>query len=524
MLSTNTSDEQLSLPGIGDMVLGTPHRSVPANQPRPFDAVLGFRPSTYQRAIFDWLSSGTGSCVVSAVPGSGKTTTLVKGAAYIPKSLRSRFLAFNKHIAEELGTRLPKHIKASTIHSLGLASLCRRFHGMPDIDKRKYSDIVRDYLVNRKAYSPLEYRRLVALVKFTQLTLTDVSSKEALKQLCHYYGLPTFGDWDFIGAAVTEVLNKGVKLAGEIISYEDMVWLPSSLDLPVASYDFLCVDEAQDLNKAQLELVMRAHKSGARGIYVGDHHQAIMGFSASDTRSLTNIIDRVGATQLPLSICYRCPASHIELANQIYNVIVPRPQAPTGTVSTIGISKIPSLVRGGDLIICRCLYPLISVYYDLLKAGIPSRIKNKDIASQLLNLLEQIVASDRDYSPSEFTDVLVAWYEQRKKEMLDDEIPLLVIVNLHDRIRTLNAIYSGNHCQDTGELKTAIANLSAPSIDAVNLTTIHGGKGLEAMRVFFLRPDLVPHPKAEKDWEKEQEKNLEFVALTRAKQDLFFAR
>jgi superfamily I DNA/RNA helicase len=34
----------------------------------------------------------------------------------------------------------------------------------------------------------------------------------------------------------------------------------------------------------------------------------------------------------------------------------------------------------------------------------------------------------------------------------------------------------------------------------------------------------VPHPRAEKDWEKEQERNLEFVALTRAKQDLFFAR
>jgi ATP-dependent exoDNAse (exonuclease V) beta subunit len=34
----------------------------------------------------------------------------------------------------------------------------------------------------------------------------------------------------------------------------------------------------------------------------------------------------------------------------------------------------------------------------------------------------------------------------------------------------------------------------------------------------------VPHPKAEKDWEEEQEKNLYFVALTRAKQDLFFAR
>ena len=73
-------------------------------------------------------------------------------------------------------------------------------------------------------------------------------------------------------------------------------------------------------------------------------------------------------------------------------------------------------------------------------------------------------------------------------------------------------------------LQEAIANLSKPTNNAVNLTTIHGAKGLESHRVFHLRPDLVPHPRAEKDWEQQQEKNLYFVALTRAKQDLFFAR
>jgi len=69
-----------------------------------------------------------------------------------------------------------------------------------------------------------------------------------------------------------------------------------------------------------------------------------------------------------------------------------------------------------------------------------------------------------------------------------------------------------------------IAKLSKQTHNPVNLTTIHGVKGLEANRVIHLRPDLVPHPRSEKDWEREQEGNLQFVALTRAKQDLFFAR
>jgi DNA helicase-2/ATP-dependent DNA helicase PcrA len=518
-------------PTSGDLVLGTPHRSTSPNfteaipSPQQFDLVLGFMPSTYQKAIFEWLADGQGSCVVSAVPGSGKTTTLIKGANYIPKYLRSRFLAFNKHIAQQLEHKLPRHIKSSTIHSLGLSSICRRYRGLPEINPRKYSQLVSTYLHDRRINDPIERRQLTELVKFTQLTLTDPYDKSALKQLSHHFGLGTSDNWDFVQRAVCHVLGYGIHIAGQSISYDDMVWLPNILNLPVGNYDFLCVDEAQDLNKAQLELVLKAHAEGARGIYVGDKHQAIMGFAASDHRSISNIIERTFAISLPLSICYRCPTSHIDLANEIYPVIEPRPEAHKGTVTHISIAEIPDLARGGDLIICRCFYPLIRTYFDLLSAGIPALIRNKDITSQLLNLLEKVVGLEENaYTTDEFTKVLTDWYESQKAEMKDDEVPMMVIVGLHDRVQTLNAIYKGSHCTDTAELKEAIANLSKQTKNPVNLTTIHGAKGLEASRVFHVKPNLVPHPKAEKDWEKEQERNLYFVALTRAKQDLFFAR
>ena len=525
------SDEQLMEPRLGDMVLGTPHRSNTPNpiedipSPRPFDLVLGFTPSTYQKAIFEWLAEGQGSCVVSAVPGSGKTTTLIKGANYIPKSRRSLFLAFNKHIAQQLEQKLPKHIKSSTLHSLGLSSICRHYRGLPKINQRKYSQLITSYLSQRRISDPLERRRLIELVKFTQLTLTDPYDSLALKRLCHHYGIRTTGNWVFVQTAVCQVLEYGIHIAPECVSYEDMVWLPNVLNLSVGNYDFLCVDEAQDLNKAQLELVLKAHSQGARGIYVGDTHQAIMGFTASDHRSIPNIIERTHAIQLPLSICYRCPTSHIELANKIYPVVEPRPGAHKGTISNIEIEEIPKLVTGGDLIICRCFYPLIRTYFDLLSAGIPALIRNRDLTGQLVNLLEQVVGLDeKPYTTDEFTNVLTTWYESQKATMIADGVEIMVIVGLHDKVQTLNAIYKGSNCTSTSQLKEAIANLSKQTKDAVNLTTIHGAKGLEANRVFHLRPDLVPHPKAEKDWEVEQEGNLEFVALTRAKEDLFFAR
>jgi DNA helicase-2/ATP-dependent DNA helicase PcrA len=514
------------------MVLGTPHRpsSAPSPDstlsPRPTDVVLGFQPSQYQRAIFDWLSRGEGSCVVSAVPGSGKTTTLLKGTNYLPSHLRSRFLAFNRHIAEELSNRLPRHIKASTIHSLGLASICRRYRGMPNIDNRKYSQLVDRYLADKNVnYESQERRGLIELIKFTQLTLTDPPNQQALKTLIHHYNLYQFRDLDFVENAVYQILERGIQQASHRISYSDMIWLPCILDLTVNSYDFLCIDEAQDLNRAQLQIVLKAHAQGARGIYVGDAHQAIMGFCAADHRSIETIISTTNAMRLPLSICYRCPTSHIELANKIYPVIEPRHGAPVGTITEIGKSEIPKLVKERDLIVCRCFYPLIKTYFDLLCAGIKAKVRNKDIIPQLFSLLEQIVGEgENDYSPSEFTDILTDWYTQRKKEMMEDEVEMMIIVGLHDRIQTLNAIYVGSQCVNTGELREAIANLSGESKNAVNLTTIHGAKGLEANRVFHLRPDLVPHPRATKDWEKTQENNLEFVALTRARTDLFLAK
>ena len=513
-------------------MLGTPHRQTTPSthnsppSPRLTDVVLGFNPSLYQRTIFDWLSSGVGSCVVSAVPGSGKTTTLIQGVNYLPHHLRSRFLAFNRHIAEDLSQRLPRDIKASTIHSLGLASLCRTYRGMPDINNKKYSQLVSGYLSEKNLWHCTGKRRgLVDLIKFTQLTLIDPINPESLKQLSHHYGIYTFTDWDFVAKAVKQILTQGIQQAPMTISYSDMIWLPCVLNLPVDSYDFVCVDEAQDLNRAQLQIVLKAHAQGARGIYMGDTHQAIMGFSAADHRSLESIISTTNACQLPLSICYRCPTSHIELANKIYPVIEPRPDAPVGKVFEIEKADIPDLVEGGDLIICRCFYPLIRTYFELLRAGISAKIRNKDITPQLLSLLTQIVGEgEQDYSAIQFTNILTDWYRQKKKEMIEDKVEMMVIVSLHDRIQTLNAIYLGSGCVNTGELRAVINNLCREAKNAVNLTTIHGAKGLEALRVFHLKPDLVPHSRAVQEWEKIQERNLAFVALTRARSELFFAK
>jgi superfamily I DNA/RNA helicase len=57
----------------------------------------------------------------------------------------------------------------------------------------------------------------------------------------------------------------------------------------------------------------------------------------------------------------------------------------------------------------------------------------------------------------------------------------------------------------------------------VELSTVHRAKGLEADRVFILAPEKLPLVWAgQQAWETEQEQNLRYVALTRARRELYF--
>lgn len=39
--------------------------------------------------------------------------------------------------------------------------------------------------------------------------------------------------------------------------FEDMIWLPVILDLPIRKYDWILIDEAQDLNPCQIKLLRK---------------------------------------------------------------------------------------------------------------------------------------------------------------------------------------------------------------------------------------------------------------------------
>ena len=97
---------------------------------------------------------------------------------------------------------------------------------------------------------------------------------------------------------------------------------------------------------------------------------------------------------------------------------------------------------------------------------------------------------------------------------------------INDRVETLFVMINhlGERERTISGLVNMIQNLFTDNNRGLlTLATVHKAKGLEWKRVFILgRNELMPSKWARKAWQKEQERNLIYVAYTRAKEELYF--
>jgi len=470
----------------------------------------GWTPSVYQKAIFDWRDHGTGHATIEAVAGSGKTTTLVRAL----ENMKGRvlFCSFNKHIADELRTRVPANADARTIHSLGFLALARNFGSA--VDRKKMPRLV-SKATNSVAFETIELRHNIEkLCSIVKLTLTDPRDQMALRDLIDFYELDIKKERiSSVVEAVPKVLTLDLQDT-KTVDFDDMVWLPLQLRLAIRTYDWVCVDEAQDLNAAQRELVLRALGNRSRLVAIGDSRQAIYGFSGADTTSMERIGRRLNAKKLPLSICYRCPRSHVRLARSIVPQIEPRDDAPEGVLEVIKGKAMLEQVSDGDLIVCRINAPLAKIALALIRKGHKAILRGKDISSNLLTLVTRMDTDDLGICLEKLDD-----YRTREMDRLYRQEKEAQAHNLDDKVETVFVL--SESVRTVPELKALIKEIFSDEQKGVVCSTIHRAKGLEADRVFVYRPELTPLPYAKKDWQVQQERNLQYVSFTRAKEELY---
>ena len=499
---------------------------------------MNIQPSPLQQAILDAVRISSDNLLVQAAAGSGKTATLEMICRVLPSHLHTIALCFNRQIAEEFKRRLPLHVEARTLHSLGFKIIRDTLGREAEVDSDKPARILRHHLELCGCTGDWrrELRRtLPRLVSLCLATLTDPRNEEALVDLAQSHGLDLPEE---AGLHIAELMEHSRK---EIyrVSFDDMVDHPISGQYRFPAYDVVLVDEAQDLNLQQLLFIGRLLgvdiKSGedycgaydGRLIAVGDRHQAIYGFRGADRHAMARIRKTFHCKELPLSVSYRCGTSIISCAQDVVGAdeIQAAPGAPPGHTEWRAPEALGDTIRGledGDMVLCRVNAPLVSPCFELIRDQRKAIIRGRDIGVGLQNLVDSLKSR---YGCQSVTDLLAAldrWAQRQATRLLARDA-VTAAQAVEDRARTLYSL--AEHVGSIDELKDLIRRVFDDSTSGVLFSSIHRAKGLESNTVVILAPELIPHPMALYRGSEDdliQEQNLSYVARTRARTLLIF--
>jgi len=482
-------------------------------------------PSVNQQNVYDFITHGKGSAIVEAVAGSGKTFTIVNALDLIDPILSIAFLAFNKSIADELKKKVPSYVQAMTMNGMGHRAVTKRFGRFLKLDGRKIRNIARQSMagIDFQDHGD-EICKLVSLAKahgiapstMSQYTSLMPDSMETWKMLIDKFDVDVKStDIAYVIPFVRMVLQASI-MDSNTIDFDDQLYLPVIMNMPLQQYDWLFVDEAQDVSVIQRALIRKALKPNGRLVAVGDRNQAIYGFRGADSSSLDNIAKDFNAVTLPLSISYRCPKQVVMYAKEIVPQIESAETAPDGEVLSYP-SYSHEDFESQDMVVCRNTAPLIKLAYKLISRGVPVKVLGREIGTGLVKLIDKL----RPKGIAGLRDNLYKWKSGETEKLLakgeEDRIQ-----GIEDRYDTLMTFIEDSSAKTVPDLKRIISDMFNSKGHKLTLCTIHKSKGLEANRVFILEPDLMPSKWARQEWQKEQEANLQYVAYTRAKESLIF--
>lgn len=471
--------------------------------------------SPQQNAIFAWFTSCTGNLVVRARAGTGKTTTILEAVKRAPES-RILLAAFNKSIATELTARLPanSNIEAQTLHSLGF-SIVRKHWRSARVDASRGRKLARHVV---DSHYPDSVADLVAkLASRCKGQCPFPSSVADFVRIAQDAQLEP--DSDHAGATIEYVADRAyaaMQCAQEpdgTVDFDDMVYVPVANGWAKPTFDLVVIDEAQDMNFSQIALARGVASS--RIAVVGDDRQAIYGFRGADSGSIDRLKAELSASELGLTVTYRCPRTVVALAAQSVPDFVAAPSAPAGEIIDGTEAMLLDAARAGDFVLSRKNAPLARLCLAFIRAGKVAKVQGRDIGAQLIATARKIAGKTR----TEIGDFVAAVEAYRAREheaaaRLDEDRAERRRATADDVCETLLALTDGaaSVSDVVGRIETMFADLDANADRAIVLSSVHKAKGLERDRVWVLCETFSQR--------NTEEINLWYVAVTRAKSTL----
>lgn len=546
---------------------------------------MGFKPSTYQQDILDFfLNNPQSNMLVNALAGSGKSTTACMLSEHSKTS--DLYIAFNASVVEEFKKKIknPK-TKVMTMHSLAYSIMLynveqeskdsgekpkgfgsQRSKRTVSLDNFKPHKIL-DEEITKRYGRYIEFAKrvflkdnYVNLYNLCRLTLTDMSSNKDVSRLINdhvlflYYGDEGYSAPDISEITSTlKILDTKSKQQFEtqgVIDFTDMLWITfnklkyDNWEVPYwALYTNIYCDEVQDFSNIQLNFLKFIKRTKGRYVFIGDFHQAIYNFAGANAQAFNQIPKMFAPVEtFDLPICYRCAKSHLSRVNREYGIpILPCDDAPMGFVKTIDKNKISEYAKAGDMVISRKNKWIAEVVLDLARNGTPIFIEDKEMVAAIKR---QILSSKCTSvgTLEKFLQKVISNYNKKLFEIVSknaregghEEEHLEAVAEVNSKIDNTSFLleilegYLENHASSDSVSKFSnfIDKLlnTTPSPNCVRLCSIHKAKGLEATNVFVLNEAKINYDFRNSKEQNIQEKNLSYIATTRAKEGLYLVK
>lgn len=439
------------------------------------------------------IYSNEDSLLIDAFAGTGKTSTLIEFAKEkIDKNIL--YLVFNKEMRKDSKHKFPLNTEIHTINSFIFSKTKHMF------ENRK---MINEYNTNFVLHN---LKMLKETIKFDQKKAIEIAVN-TLAELNTFFN-STISEDDYFKLDINNIANY---LAGELYKIIIKENLPithnflmkhfiDNFDFKTLNYDFLLIDEAQDINPAMLHIIK---KIKSKKIFVGDKRQNIYGFR--DSINIFNLKEFESTPRLFLTGSFRFGSNIAKLVNKIvYNLYRNTDKEIEGLHTNKGlvIEDIKSLNGPYTAYITRTNAHLFDKAFELIESGKKVSIPfDWEIIKVLLldvfylrNGLNDRIKSDLIKNYKDFN-----FFKNVAESGGDLELSFLI------------KIIEKYNLEIPDKIKQLERFLAAPKFADVILLTAHKSKGLEFYNVIIGEdfPELSFGLKFE-------EKNLIYVALTRA--------
>lgn len=238
---------------------------------------------------------------VIAGPGTGKTKTLISRILYLLETRKVKpseitAVTFTNKAAAEMQERLKlqlgkgrsaRLIQVGTFHAICLDILKKQGLSFSLADETETLDIAADVIKSRNLkIKPRQFLQKVSLIKTKGSAIADFSANPVrAKEPLDHTLFASFGITDSEYAAYKEYRQTLQSM--HILDFDDL--LTETLNLVKSdptvigqSFNYLHVDEFQDISPIQYQLIMEWAKQGRELFVIGDPDQSIYGFRGAD--------------------------------------------------------------------------------------------------------------------------------------------------------------------------------------------------------------------------------------------------